>query len=298
MSGEFAALTARNRALLEGMFTTPKGFGRGCVDHIADLAHCRLIGTTCWSGTFRTKFDWAQHVFFALPRELDGLFEIVPEQILVEGDLACVRARGRARVKNGRRYDNDYCLVYRLAAGCIVELAEYLDTALITHAFGGGRPALQPGVMERHPAVAPASYASSALVSDAPATVANKAAIRALFDGPAAEYGARYLALMADDVVYRIQGTTRFSGVYRGKADVVARLFEPLVALLDGGIQVIADRVFGEGDWVVAQARGLARARNGRRYDNDYCLLYRMRDGRIVEVIEYLDTELVAWAFG
>ena len=51
----------------------------------------------------------------------------------VEGYLqnACVRARGSALVRNGRRYDNDYCLVYRLACGVIVEVTEYLDTALI-----------------------------------------------------------------------------------------------------------------------------------------------------------------------
>jgi ketosteroid isomerase-like protein len=32
--------------------------------------------------------------------------------------------------------------------------------------------------------------------------------------------------------------------------------------------------------------------RSGERYDNHYCLLYRLREGRIVEIREYQDSAL------
>ena len=36
----------------------------------------------------------------------------------------------------------------------------------------------------------------------------------------------------------------------------------------------------------------------GKRYDNDYCFVFRMQDGKIVEVREYMDTILADAALG
>ena len=44
--------------------------------------------------------------------------------------------RGKSGTKSGKRYDNEYCWVYRLSGGKIVEINEYLDTELVTAAFG------------------------------------------------------------------------------------------------------------------------------------------------------------------
>ena len=38
--------------------------------------------------------------------------------------------------KAGARYDNEYCLVYRLEHGKIVEIREYLDSALCEAVLG------------------------------------------------------------------------------------------------------------------------------------------------------------------
>jgi ketosteroid isomerase-like protein len=40
------------------------------------------------------------------------------------------------RVADGRPYRNDYCLHYRIADGRIVELKEYMDTALCEDRLG------------------------------------------------------------------------------------------------------------------------------------------------------------------
>jgi len=53
-----------------------------------------------------------------------------------------------------------------------------------------------------------------------------------------------------------------------------------------------------EDAFVVVEARGKATTTAGTPYDNEYCFIYRIEDGRIKEVTEYLDTELVTSALG
>ena len=46
-----------------------------------------------------------------------------------------VECRGKVTTKAGRRYDNRYCWVCRLAGGKIVSLTEYMDTELVAQAL-------------------------------------------------------------------------------------------------------------------------------------------------------------------
>ena len=54
-----------------------------------------------------------------------------------------VLGRGAVRTKWGKDYNNSYCFVIRMAGGHMVELREYLDTALVESVFGGAR---EPGI--------------------------------------------------------------------------------------------------------------------------------------------------------
>jgi len=44
---------------------------------------------------------------------------------------------------------------------------------------------------------------------------------------------------------------------------------------------------------VVVEFRGRATTKAGKPYNNNYCWIYRIADGRLQELTEYLDTELV-----
>jgi ketosteroid isomerase-like protein len=46
----------------------------------------------------------------------------------------------------------------------------------------------------------------------------------------------------------------------------------------------------------VIESRGSVTTRTGKPYCNTYCMIIRMRDGKMVELTEYLDTELVSAA--
>jgi ketosteroid isomerase-like protein len=97
---------------------------------------------------------------------------------------------------------------------------------------------------------------------------------------------------LADDVTWTNIGSTKYSGTFRGKADLVARLLQPVFGQLQAGITSAIDNLVAEGEFVVVQSRGKAATKDGRPYNNTYCHVFRIRGGKIVEVTEYMDTEL------
>ena len=107
-----------------------------------------------------------------------------------------------------------------------------------------------------------------------------------------------FLGSIADDVRYTIIGTTKYSGTFNGKQELISKLLGPLTAQLEGGIAVTPDNLIADGDYVAMQAHGKARLKNGRSYNNTYWHVFRIANGKVQEVTEYLDTELVTSAFG
>jgi ketosteroid isomerase-like protein len=105
-------------------------------------------------------------------------------------------------------------------------------------------------------------------------------------------------ALLADDVVWINIGTTKFSGTYRGKQALVDQLLGPLFAQLKAGISTTVKSLIAESDMVVAQTAGTAETIDGVPYNNSYCQVIRIRNGRIAEVKEYFDTQLAASVLG
>lgn len=103
--------------------------------------------------------------------------------------------------------------------------------------------------------------------------------------------------LLAPNVVYTLTGGTPLSGVFRGRDAVRSRLFGPLSAALATPLRFSMQRLLADGDHVVMQAGGQSELHSGARYDNSYCMIFRFAGGRITEVTEYLDTQLVARAF-
>ncbi|MBV8771743.1 MAG: nuclear transport factor 2 family protein [Deltaproteobacteria bacterium] len=107
------------------------------------------------------------------------------------------------------------------------------------------------------------------------------------------------LATMSDDVRWTLIGSTRFSGTMNGKQEIVEKLFKPIFAQLETPGSNVIDNIIAEGDYVVVQQHGTERrTKGGKDYNNTYCIVYRLTDGKIKEITEYCDTELVTSAFG
>ena len=104
---------------------------------------------------------------------------------------------------------------------------------------------------------------------------------------------------LADDVEWTIIGTTALSGTSRGKQEVIDKLLKPIRArLADGPIVFQPERFIAEGEYVVMQAEGRATALSGKPYNNTYCIVCRIVDGKVKEMVDYIDTELITSALG
>ena len=107
------------------------------------------------------------------------------------------------------------------------------------------------------------------------------------------------MSFWADDGVWVIPGTTRWSGTYRGKKEIVEKLLGPITAELETLGSVTVDSVIADDDFVVQQIRAHGRrTKTGKPYNTTYCLVYRIKDSKIQELTEYCDTELITAAFG
>ena len=110
----------------------------------------------------------------------------------------------------------------------------------------------------------------------------------------AAGDGRAAFALMAPDVRYRVAGSTPISGERVGVSAMLEHTIRPFVGRLRGGaIQLHPSELIAEGERVVALAVSEAEALDGRPYRNEYAIVFRVQDGQITEVLEFLDTVLV-----
>jgi ketosteroid isomerase-like protein len=121
----------------------------------------------------------------------------------------------------------------------------------------------------------------------------NKQLIQTIMEARSRRDPAPFIAAMADDFVWRIIGSTAWSGEYVGKTDVRERLLRPLHAQFTAPSRITATRILADGDHVVMECRGDATTISGERYANTYCFVIRMADGLMREMTEYMDTALV-----
>lgn len=128
------------------------------------------------------------------------------------------------------------------------------------------------------------------------ATEDNKQLIQTIFEGLARGDARLFLDSLDEAAVWRMIGTTAWSGVYAGKAAIRRDLLTPLMAQFADRYLNTADAIIAEGDTVVVECRGKVTTKTGKRYDNTYCWVLRMSDGRIASLTEYMDTQLVATA--
>lgn len=127
---------------------------------------------------------------------------------------------------------------------------------------------------------------------------ANKKLIQDIFAELETGKGTLFVATLADDVILRVTGQYSWSRTFSGKASVLGDLYGYVRSVVQPGARTIPLRFFADGDHVVVEARGDMTARNGEKYDNEYCLIYRFHDGKIVEMREYCDSVLCEQRLG
>ena len=124
----------------------------------------------------------------------------------------------------------------------------------------------------------------------------NKDILEAVFAETAQGNGRPFVDTLDENVRWTIIGSTPWSRTYVGKASVLNELLRPLGRQLGGPSVIKASKFISEGDHVVVQATGHNRTVSGNPYENSYCWVIRMHRGKMAELTEYADTQLIAAA--
>lgn len=106
-----------------------------------------------------------------------------------------------------------------------------------------------------------------------------------------------FVDAMAEDMRWTWMGTGRWSHTFEGKASVVNELLAAVKETLSQSFEVIPHSFIAEGDHVVVEHSGRNTTLDGRPYHNRYCWVCRFADGKLRELREYMDTELVTETF-
>lgn len=123
-------------------------------------------------------------------------------------------------------------------------------------------------------------------------SIENKRLVESFFEAGNKGDLDRCLELLDDRVTWTNIGSTKFSGTFEGKDVLVKDLMGPVFGKLKAGIRSTLQNIVAENDCVVVQSQGHAETLDGRPYNNTYCHVFRIYGGRVIEVTEYMDTEL------
>ncbi len=126
----------------------------------------------------------------------------------------------------------------------------------------------------------------------------NKEIVAHIYSETAKGNGRPFVEAMADTMTWRTIGTGAWSGTFTGKDTIIREIFARLRDRFEGPNTCVPTRIHADGDYVIVQARGKNRTKEGKAYENDYCFVIRMENGKMAAFEEYCDTELVTSALG
>lgn len=101
----------------------------------ADITYT-VIGSGRFSGTVHGLNEMMARIAIPLTASLSGPLVLHIEHMIAEGDCVAWQAHGESLLQSGAPYNNTYCFVFRFDGVQVVEVTEYIDTALVERAFG------------------------------------------------------------------------------------------------------------------------------------------------------------------
>ena len=102
----------------------------------------------------------------------------------------------------------------------------------------------------------------------------------------------KYLDFYTDDSIIWTAGNNSIGGT-RTKKEVVT-FAENILSAFPSGITFNITGITAEDERVAVEINGEAIHASGEKYNNQYHFLLRIKDGKILELKEYMDTQLAA----
>ena len=129
--------TAANKTLVQQVYTDAASrSGTTFADNLADDASWIVTGQYSWSHEFRGR----DAILNGLMGHFRSFFAVRPRTVgynfIADDDFVAVEARGDNLTKAGLRYDNQYCMIFRIENGKIKQIKEYCDSTLVERVLG------------------------------------------------------------------------------------------------------------------------------------------------------------------
>lgn len=105
-----------------------------------------VIGSTRFSTTVHGLDEMITRIVTPLASALSTPLVLEIEHMIAQGDHVAWQAHGRSTLLSGASYNNTYCFVFRFDGERVIEVTEYLDTALVERAFSV--PADRPSLLQ------------------------------------------------------------------------------------------------------------------------------------------------------
>jgi len=84
------------------------------------------------------------------------------------------------------------------------------------------------------------------------------------------------------------------AGGHSGHKGIIDDFLKPVRGLFEGkDPQNQINSLFSKGDMVAAETHGTGKLNNGKIYDNRYAWLIEIKDGKIFQIREYMDTAFI-----
>ncbi|KAF1018231.1 MAG: nuclear transport factor 2 family protein [Burkholderia sp.] len=127
---------------------------------------------------------------------------------------------------------------------------------------------------------------------------ANKAIVTAMYEALNNRDAKGHFGHMADDVQVTYFGNHRFSRTFHGKQDLFENFTKHFMEYLEGPLDFRVGNIIATDDYAVIEGQGIGRTKDGQDYNNVYCIVMRLVEGKVTEIREYMDTDLAKRIFG
>ena len=126
----------------------------------------------------------------------------------------------------------------------------------------------------------------------------NKKLVQQVYTDAANRSGTTFYDNLADDACWIVTGQYSWSHRFEGRDAIMNGLMGHFRSLFAERPRTVAFNLIADGNYVAVEARGDNVTKAGLRYDNQYCMVFRIENGKISEIKEYCDSALVERVLG
>lgn len=126
----------------------------------------------------------------------------------------------------------------------------------------------------------------------------NKKLVQQIYTDSANRSGTTFADNLAEDAVWIVTGHYSWSHEFKGKDAIQNGLMGHFRSLFPERPKTMADNFIAEGDTVVVESHGDNLTKAGLLYNQRYCMVWRIENGKIKQIKEYCDSALVERVLG